>query len=66
MREAINNSLKRLKEKPSTLEEVILVIIYFIFLSLSISNNNLFLKELTLCGLIILFALMGAQAKNKY
>lgn len=65
MREAINNGLKKLKEKPSTLEEIILVTTYFTFLSLSILNNKLFLKELALCGLIIIFALMSARTKNK-
>ena len=65
MKEAFNNGLKKLQEKPETLNEVILVSTYFIFLIISIKNNNLFFKELTLCGLIIIFALISAQTKNQ-
>jgi hypothetical protein len=65
MRDAFNNGLKKLQEKPGALYEVILVTTYFIFLILSIKNNNFFLKELTLCGLIIILAIINAQIKNK-
>ena len=61
---ALNNGLKELQEKPGTFNEAILVSSYFIFLMLSINNNNLFLRELTLCGLIIIFSIISAQTKN--
>lgn len=64
MREAFNNGLKKLQQKPGALNEVVLMAIYFIFLMISI-NNNLFLKELTLGGLIFIVAMINAQSKNK-
>lgn len=64
MRELLNNNLKRLKLKSRAINEIILLFTYCIFLVLSIKNDNLFLKEITLGGLIIIFAMISSINKK--
>ncbi len=65
MKKAFYTSLRKLQEKPRIFNDAILISTYLIFIILSIKSNNLFLKELTVCGLIIGFIILSNQTKRK-
>ncbi|WP_303317044.1 hypothetical protein Q4Q34_02900 [Flavivirga abyssicola] len=64
MKEKLLNSFKRLHQKSATINDIVIALIYATVVSLSIINNNLFLEEILLCGLIIGMTLLSAKNKN--
>lgn len=65
MKEIFNNSSKKSQQRPGTLNEILMFSMFIGILFLSTTRNNLFLKELIVCGFIIFCAVIGAQLNNK-
>lgn len=56
--------LKVFKQKSLATNQIILSAMFLCAILLSLKNDGLFLKELILLGVIVLFAVLGAQSKN--
>ena len=65
MKDKILNSIKKIKQKPLAINQLILSAIFFTAIALSLKSNGLFLKELALFGFIIMMAIISAQSKNQ-
>ncbi len=56
--------LKVIKQKSLATNQIILSMMFLCPILLSLKNDGLFLKELVLLGVIVFFAILGAQSKK--
>lgn len=65
MKDYILNNLKKVKQKPTLIHQIVLGLMFLVGISLSIKHNGLFITELVLLGFIVLFAFVGSQTNSK-
>lgn len=63
MKRLFNDGWKKIQQNSIKLEVMIILLGYFFIILFSIKNNNLFLKELIVSGLIIVLAFLSNNSR---
>lgn len=63
MKKLFNDGWKKIQQNSIKLEVMIILLGYFFIILFSIKNNNLFLKELIVSGLIIVLAFLSNNSR---